>query len=278
MRRNDDPSIVPYVLHGMAQALLGQGATQEALGYAQSALQRAPAQSQQEFATTLQHAQRGAPLPRKAAPPSEGAFDALRANDPKATLDRASKLAGDARASRAALTAARYRFPSDNDVPFARAGVDAAWSTLQSAAGTTDRDAAIALHEADRTLRAALFGIDVPPPLGASMTREAFLARFGGAAAGAPPAQAIAQAQAAQQAVQAGTAGDMDPVVFPNQPFPRLSDYVRIMKALQSGNPVGGLTQLGLTMQAYGPIAMRWTQAMQRDPTLVAKFQRLMTT
>ena len=69
MRRNDDASIAPYVLHSMAQALLGLGRGQDAMGYAQAAVQRAPAQSAQEFATTLQHAQRGAALPLKAQAP-----------------------------------------------------------------------------------------------------------------------------------------------------------------------------------------------------------------
>ena len=36
------------------------------------------------------------------------------------------------------------------------------------------------------------------------------------------------------------------------------------------------LAQAGLNMQSYGQVAMAWTQAMQRDPTLVAKFQQMM--
>ena len=48
------------------------------------------------------------------------------------------------------------------------------------------------------------------------------------------------------------------------------------MKGMQSGNPMGALAQMGLDMQSYGQVAMQWAQAMQRDPTLVAKFQRMM--
>jgi tetratricopeptide (TPR) repeat protein len=273
MRRNDDPSIAPYVLRGMAQALLGLGRAQEALSYSQAAAQRAPAQSAQEFAVTVQHAQRGTPLPLKAQPPSAPAFASLRAGDPKAALEAARQSPNDARARRAALVASRYRFPTDNDTPITRTANDAALAAVQAAAGATDPDGALALYDAMRTCAAALFGIGVPPPLGASMPREAFRAKF---ATASQPA-GLAQAQAAQQAVQAGTAGDLDPVVFPGQRVARLSEYVRIMKAMQSGNPMGALAQMGLDMQSYGQVAMQWGQAMQRDPALVAKFQRMMT-
>lgn len=270
MRRNDDPSIAPYVLHSMAQVLLGLGRPQEAVNYAQAAIQRAPQQSAQEFGVTMQHAQRGQPLPLKAQPPSAAAFDALRASDIKAAADLAGKLPSDARATRVALTASRYRFPTDNETAFTRGATDAAWALIQAAAGTTDLDGALALYDATRTTASAAFGIDPPPPMGASLTRDAFRARF--ATAGQPAGMAQAQA-----AAQAGAAGDMDPVVFPGQRVAKLSDYVHIMRGMQSGNPMGALAQMGLDMQSYGQVAMQWAQAMQRDPTLVAKFQRMMT-
>jgi tetratricopeptide (TPR) repeat protein len=273
MRRNDDPSIAPYVLHGMARALLGLGRPQEALSYAQAAAARAPAQSAQEFAVTMQHAQRGAPPPLKAQPPSGPAFAALRASDPKGAIEAARRVPNDARARRAALVASRYRFPTDNDTPVTRTAIDTALALLQSTAGATDLDGALGLYDAARTCASALFAVNAPPPLGASMSRDAFRAKF--AASSQPPG--FAQAQAAQQAVQGGAAGDLDPVVFPGQRVARLSDYVRIMKGMQSGNPMGALAQAGLDMQAYTQVAMQWGQAMQRDPTLVAKFQRLMT-
>jgi len=273
MRRNDDPSIAPYVLQGMAQALLGLGRAQEAVGYAQAAVQRAPAQSAQEFATTLQHAQQGQPAPRKPQPPSAPAFAALHASDVKGAAEAAARAGSDARARRAALVASRYRFPTDNDTPVTRAAIDAAVAAAQACAGATELDGALALYDASKTLAAAFFGSLVPPPLGASMTREAFRSKMG--VPGQPAG--MAAAQAAQQAVQAGTAGDMDPVVFPGQRVAKLSDYVRIMKGMQSGNPMGALAQMGLDMQSYGQVAMQWAQAMQRDPTLVAKFQQMMT-
>jgi tetratricopeptide (TPR) repeat protein len=273
MRRNDDATIAPYVLQGMAQALLGLGRAPEALGYAQAAAQRAPAQSAQEFAVTVQHAQRGTPLPVKAQHSAAAAYTALRASDAKGALEAARRVGGDARALRAALVASRYRFPTDNDTPISRGALDTALAALQTTAGTTDPEGALAFYDATRTCAGALFAIDLPPPLGASMSRDAFRARF---ASGASPA-GMAQAAAAQQAVQAGAAGDVDPLVFPGTRVAKLSDYVRIMKGMQSGNPMGALAQMGLDMQSYGQVAMQWAQAMQRDPTLVAKFQRMMT-
>jgi tetratricopeptide (TPR) repeat protein len=85
-----------------------------------------------------------------------------------------------------------------------------------------------------------------------------------------------AKAQAAQQEIAAGGGGDPDPVVFPGQPVAKLSDYVRLMKAMQGGDMMGALSQFGLDMGSYGPVAMQWGQALQADPTLNAKFGQMM--
>ena len=58
--------------------------------------------------------------------------------------------------------------------------------------------------------------------------------------------------------------------------MPRLSDYVRIMKGMQSGNPMGALKQAGLNMQQYAQVATAWGQKMAQDPTLTAKFTKMM--
>jgi hypothetical protein len=87
----------------------------------------------------------------------------------------------------------------------------------------------------------------------------------------------MAAAQMAQQLVASGAAGDPDPTVFPGGPVPRLSDYVRIMKGMQSGNPMGALKAAGLNMQQYGQVATAWGQKMAADPTLTAKFTKMMT-
>jgi hypothetical protein len=86
----------------------------------------------------------------------------------------------------------------------------------------------------------------------------------------------MAQAQQAQAAVAAGDGGDPDPVVFPGQRVARLSDYVGIMKGMQTGNMMGALSQYGLDMMSYGSVATAWGAKMAADPTLTEKFNRMM--
>lgn len=88
--------------------------------------------------------------------------------------------------------------------------------------------------------------------------------------------QRMAQAQAAQGAVAAGNAGDPDPVVFPGQPVAKLSDYVKIMKTMQTGNMQAALAPYGLTMMTYGAVATAWGAKMAADPVLTEKFGKMM--
>jgi hypothetical protein len=81
---------------------------------------------------------------------------------------------------------------------------------------------------------------------------------------------------AAQAAMAAGIAGDPDPVVFPGAKVAKLSDYVRIIKAMQSGNPMGALQQLGLDMVGYGQVAAQWGQKLATDAMLNAKFVQML--
>jgi tetratricopeptide (TPR) repeat protein len=86
----------------------------------------------------------------------------------------------------------------------------------------------------------------------------------------------MAQAQEAQKAVAEGNAGDPDPIVFPGQRVARLSDYVRILKGMQSGNMMGALSAYGLDMMSYGSVAQAWAAKMAADPVLTDKFSRMM--
>ncbi len=86
----------------------------------------------------------------------------------------------------------------------------------------------------------------------------------------------MAQAQQAQRAVAEGNAGDPDPVVFPGQPVARLSDYVGIMKGMQTGDMMGALGRYGLDMMSYGGVAQAWGAKMAADPVLMEKFTRMM--
>jgi len=85
----------------------------------------------------------------------------------------------------------------------------------------------------------------------------------------------MAQAQQAQAQVAAGDS-DPDPVVFPGQRVARLSDYVGIMKGMQSGNMMGALAKYGLDMMSYGTVAQAWGAKMAADPVLTEKFSKMM--
>jgi hypothetical protein len=87
---------------------------------------------------------------------------------------------------------------------------------------------------------------------------------------------ATAGAQAAAQAMAAGDAGDPDPVVFPGQKIAKLSDYVKLMKGMQKGDMMGALKAAGLDMGSYMTVAQAWGVKMAADPTLTAKFSKMM--
>jgi hypothetical protein len=85
----------------------------------------------------------------------------------------------------------------------------------------------------------------------------------------------VQAAQAAQRQVAAG-GGDPDPVVFPGQRVARLSDYVKLMKAMQAGNMMGALGQFGLDMMGYAAVATAWGGKLAADPVLNHKFAAMM--
>lgn len=89
-------------------------------------------------------------------------------------------------------------------------------------------------------------------------------------------AEETAKAQAAQQQLAAGGGGDPDPVVFPGQPVARLSDYVGLMKQMQTGNMMGALGTYGLDMMGYASVAQAWGAKLGADPVLNAKFAAMM--
>ena len=85
------------------------------------------------------------------------------------------------------------------------------------------------------------------------------------------------KAQAAQQQIAQGGGGDPDPTVFPGQRVAKLSDYVKIMKGMQTGNMMGALAAYGLDMMSYSQVATAWGQKLGADPVLNAKFSAMMT-
>jgi len=84
------------------------------------------------------------------------------------------------------------------------------------------------------------------------------------------------EAQAGQAAVASGAAGDADPVIFPGQPVAKLSDYVKIMKKMQTGDMNGALAPYGLDMMGYASVAGQWGTKLGADPVLNAKFMKLL--
>jgi tetratricopeptide (TPR) repeat protein len=83
-------------------------------------------------------------------------------------------------------------------------------------------------------------------------------------------------AAAAQQMAQGG-GGDPDPTVFPGQKVARLSQYVGLMKGMQTGDMTGALKRAGLDMNEYMQVAQAWGLKFATDPLLTAKFQQMMT-
>jgi serine protease Do len=66
-----------------------------------------------------------------------------------------------------------------------------------------------------------------------------------------------------------------DPEIFPGQPIARLSDYVKIIKGMQSGN-LGVLSDYGLDMMQYAVVSQTWAMKLM-DPQISKKFAELMS-
>jgi hypothetical protein len=86
----------------------------------------------------------------------------------------------------------------------------------------------------------------------------------------------MAQQQQAQRELNQGDDGDPDPVVFPGQAVQKLSDYVGILKRMQTGDMKGALAAYGLDMMSYGSVATAWGAKLAADPVLNEKFSRMM--
>ena len=77
--------------------------------------------------------------------------------------------------------------------------------------------------------------------------------------------------------LQSGDAGDPDPLVFPGQPVARLSDYVNMMKKMQTGDMNGAMAAYGLNMATYMQVMQAWGAKLGTDPTLTAKMGAMMS-
>jgi hypothetical protein len=88
-------------------------------------------------------------------------------------------------------------------------------------------------------------------------------------------AAGLVQAYHAQTAP--GGDGDPDPVLFPGERLSKMSDFVRIQKAMQRGDFPGILAREGIDMAYYGQMSIRWAQVVQSDPSLAMRYSRALT-
>lgn len=131
-----------------------------------------------------------------------------------------------------------------------------------------DADVQKAFFEAQNRARLKKQGIDPNSKEGQVAQRIA-----SGAPVDLEKEKAAAQ-QAQQQLAQGG--GDEDPVVFPGQKIAKLSDYVGLMKLMQTGNMQGALGKYGLDMGSYVGVAQAWGVKLASDPGLNARFAKMM--
>ncbi|MEM7153983.1 MAG: hypothetical protein AAF799_14125 [Myxococcota bacterium] len=134
-----------------------------------------------------------------------------------------------------------------------------------------DHDArlALAFEQTKARIRLSMQGIDPD-------SEEARLSHNVMQGKGLDQEEEMRKAQAAQQQLAAGGDTDPDPTVFPGQAVAKLSDYVQLMKRMQSGDFNGALSAYGLDMGTYGQIMQAWSTKLGVDPTLNAKFGAMM--
>jgi tetratricopeptide (TPR) repeat protein len=244
----------------LACVALGQGKFAQAIELAQKAVDGNPVPDHAAgFAAILARAKARTRTPPPPAPPPPGkllepVFHLLAAGDFRA----AAALITDPswRVRRAALTATRYRFASENDVEVTPRARAAATAVLADTAGLADPEAMLARDIALSIREQAYFARDPVPRLGTRMTRDAFHREFrarGGVVLGAaaPPPPPF-----------------VDRVVVPDGRLARASDYVALLRDLAALPPREALAQFDLDDAAYVEVAKVWAAALEADPTL----------
>ncbi len=244
----------------LACALIGLGKFEDAATLAQQAIELNPLPDNTAgFAATLERARTQTrttppPLPPPARP-REPVYALLEAGD----FATAAALGSDKswRVRRAALSATRFRFASENAVdvpPRARA---AAVAVLAETTGALDREIVLCRMAAMELREQAFFARDPVPRLGDRMTRDAFYQEFrarGGVVLGedAPKPPPF-----------------VDRVVVPGAKVSRASDYVALLRDLAALPPREALAQFDLDDAGYLDVAKAWATALDSDPSLV---------
>lgn len=127
----------------------------------------------------------------------------------------------------------------------------------------------LAFAQTKARIQLALQGIDPD-------SEEARLSHNLMAGKGLDQEEEMRKAQAAQAQLQAGADTDPDPTVFPGKPVAKLSDYVSMMKKMQGGDFNGALSAYGLDMGTYSLVMQAWGTKLGVDPSLNAKFGKMM--
>jgi tetratricopeptide (TPR) repeat protein len=255
----DDLAWKTTAWHHLACACLGQGKFDEAIDHAARALAHNPRPERGEaFGRTLEQAR------DHAKPTAVPATGLRRPRLPIHVQLEAGDLAGAAeqvaqgpwRVRRAALHAARFRLPSENQVEVTPRARAASAGVLADTVGTMDREALAARALALRIREQAYFPRDPVPTLGERMTREAFyaeLAARGSVVLGGDAAPPVAF---------------VDRDVVPNSKIARASDYIALLRDLAAMEPREALAQFDLDETGYLEVARAWAAAMDDDPTI----------
>jgi tetratricopeptide (TPR) repeat protein len=266
----NDATYTTCGLYHLGHALLGMRRYQEAGPYLERALaQNKYPENRQTYSEKLEHARRGEPLapkPLRAATPTARLWATLESSDFKAVLSMAEATPDPKpwELCRAATTAAEFRYESENTVAVTPRARDQARAMLALTSGRSEAEAALVRLQALRIRENQLFPIDTPCVMGTRVPREQF-------------ARLVQQRRGGGGgAIQQGPADANDVVVFPGQRVGRLSDYVRMMKAMNSGGVNAALQAFGLDMASYSQVAMAWGQRISADPDLAMRFSRMM--
>jgi hypothetical protein len=66
-------------------------------------------------------------------------------------------------------------------------------------------------------------------------------------------------------------------IIFPGSPIATVSDYVGMMRLMQTGDMTGAMAKYGMDMMSYGQVAQAWGARLASDPALNAKFMKMIT-
>lgn len=99
----------------------------------------------------------------------------------------------------------------------------------------------------------------------------ALVSAFQAVKAGTQPAAAGAPA-----AAPGAPRIEEDPVLFPGERLSKLSDFVRLQKAAQSGDFMGALAREGIDAGYYGQMSIKFAQRMQAEPMLAALHAKML--